>query len=136
MGAPDSLDDPPPPFLAYCGIRRTLRENGVGRGEVDISHDVRNSAAAAHGGLLMTLLDSVMASAARSLLDGDHGVMTIDLQTQFLAPGRGTLFGEGKVVRGGKTLFFCEGTVVDGDGALIARGSGVFQARRPPRARG
>jgi len=122
---------PRAPFVALCGIRRTLREGGVARSEIELTHGVTNGAGAAHGGLLMTMLDSVMANAARSLLVEDHGMMTIDLQAQFLAPGRGKLLGEGRVSRGGKSLFFCEGAITDSSGALVAKATGVFQARRP-----
>lgn len=124
------------PFIGYCGIERTLREKGVGRNVVEVTPDLCNGAQAAHGGLIMTLLDSVMASAARSTLADDHGMMTIDMNVQFLAPGRGKLLAEGRVVRGGKSLMFCEGTVTDESGALVARSSGVFNARRPRPAQG
>ena len=129
-----SRDDfgPLAPFLGYCGIRRVLREDGVGRCEVEITPDLCNGARAAHGGLLMTLLDSVMAGAARSTLDDDQGMMTIDMQTQFLAPGRGRLLGEGRVVRAGQSLIFWVGDVRDEDGGLVARATGVFRPRRPP----
>ena len=119
------------PFIGFCGIRRTHRENGVGRSEVDVAPELRNGAEAAHGGLIMTLLDSVMASAARSTLADDHGVLTVDMNVAFLAPGRGKLLGEGRVVRGGRSLIFCEGSVRDEAGQLVARASGVFSARRP-----
>lgn len=122
---------PQAPFIGYCGIRRLKRENGVGVSCVEVTPERRNGANAAHGGLLMTLLDSVMASAARSTLGNDHGVMTVDLQTAFLAPGRGVLTGEGRVLRSGGSLIFCEGDVRDAEGQLVAHGTGVFRARRP-----
>ena len=60
-------------------------------------------------------------------------MMTIDLQAAFLSPGRGRLTGEGRVVRGGGSLIFCEGDIRDAQGTLVAKGTGVFRPRRPPR---
>ena len=45
----------------------------------------------AHGGLLMTLLDVAMGSAARAHVDGN--VVTVDMQVAFLAPGTGAALG-------------------------------------------
>ena len=83
-------------------------------------------------GLLMTLLDSVMAGAARTVVEDDHGMMTVDMQVAFLAPGRGTLTGMGKVLRKG-SLIYVEGTVTDEAGNMVCRASGMFKPRRPPK---
>src|SRR4051812_13445918 len=107
------IDDlgPTAPFLAFCGIRRLELGQGTARNELVMEPQKGNRTGAAHGGLLMTMLDSVMASAARSQLAEDHGVMTVDMQVAFLSPGRGTLTGTGRVVRGGRSLMFCEGEI-------------------------
>ena len=76
-----------------------------------------------------------MAGAARSIVEDDHGMMTIDMQVQFLAPGKGRLAGEGRVARGGGSLIFCEGEIRDAAGVIVAKGTGVFRPRRAPGAR-
>lgn len=121
------------PFVMYCDIERDVGKEGVAHGAVTLREELTNSAGAAHGGLLMTMLDTIMAGAARSIMAEDHGMMTIDLQAAFLSPGRGRLTGEGRVVRGGGSLIFCEGDIRDAQGTLVAKGTGVFRPRRPPR---
>lgn len=121
----------PAPFLAHCGIERNPGAGGVAHGHVEIEPHLTNASGAAHGGLLMTLLDTVMAGAARSLVADDNGMMTIDMQVSFLSPGRGQLTSEGRVVRGGGTLIFCEGEVRDAAGEIVAKATGLFRPRRP-----
>jgi uncharacterized protein (TIGR00369 family) len=122
------------PFLGHCGIRRLDWGGGEARSQITVERHLGNRTGAAHGGLRMTLLDSVMAGAARSAQTEDHGVMTIDMQVAFLSPGRGTLTGHGKVLRNGGSLVYCEGTVTDEAGTLVCRATGMFRPRRPPRA--
>jgi uncharacterized protein (TIGR00369 family) len=132
-GAPVDAFGHSAPFLGHCGIRRLDWGNGEARSQITMEPHLGNRTGAAHGGLLMTLLDSVMAGAARSAQAEDHGVMTIDMQVAFLSPGRGTLTGHGKVLRNGGSLVYCEGTVTDEAGALVCRATGMFRPRRPPR---
>lgn len=121
----------PAPFLGHCGIRRLSVGNGEARNEVFVEPHLGNRSGAAHGGLLMTMLDSVLASAGRSVLPDDHGMMTIDMQAAFLSPGRGRLTGTGRVVRRGGSLIFCEGEIRDEKGDLVAKATGMFRPRRP-----
>jgi uncharacterized protein (TIGR00369 family) len=123
------------PFLLHCEIERTIGAGGVARNRVEVKPHLANSSGAAHGGLLMTMLDSALAGAARSAVEDDHGMMTLDMQVAFLHPGRGVLTGEGRVVRNGRTLIFCEGEVRDADGELVAKATGLFRARRPRAAK-
>ncbi len=118
------------PFLKHCAIGRTIGGDGTAHSHVVVEPHLENSANAAHGGLLMTMLDSALSGAARSTLGEDYGVMTLDMQIAFLSPGRGRLTGEGRVLRAGKTLIFCEGEIRDEAGILVAKGSGLFSPRR------
>jgi acyl-coenzyme A thioesterase PaaI-like protein len=59
-------------------------------------------------------------------------VLTLDLQTSIIAPGRGVLIAEGRVVRAGRSIVFCEGAVRTQEGELVAKGSGLF---KPVKAR-
>ena len=116
------------PFLELCGIKPVSIEPGktVLRVTLGPSHD--NSMGMAHGGLTLTLVDVAMGSAARSTLDEGFRVITVDVQAQFLEPGRGTLVAEGRVVRAGRSLIYTEADVRDGEGRLVARATGVMKA--------
>lgn len=116
------------PFVGYCGIVPIRTGKDGTRLEVEIGDHHANQMGVAHGGLLMTLLDVAMGSAAR--VHADANVMTVDMQTAFVAPARGRLSGEGRVVRAGKSLVFVEGDVRDADGQLVAKGTSVFKVAR------
>jgi uncharacterized protein (TIGR00369 family) len=114
------------PFLDHCGIERLYRKDGVCRGAVDVIPERTNPTGAAHGGLLMTLLDAMLAGACISALPETKMVATIDMQVAFLIPGRGRLEAEGRLLRGTKALMFAEGEVRNGAGEIVARASGQF----------
>ena len=120
------------PFLELCGVRPLSKEKGRTRLAVTAGPQHDNSFGRAHGGLIMTLLDVAMGSAARSVCGEAASIMTVNMQSQFLAAGTGELTAEGRVVRAGRTLIYCEGDVTGPDGALVARGSGSFMRYTAP----
>ena len=88
----------------------------------------------------MTLLDVVMATAARSL-DPEMGVVTIEMKTSFMRPARAeagqTLIARGQVQHRTRSMVFTEGHVYGPDGALCAMSTGTFKymprrAAQPP----
>lgn len=123
------------PFLELCGVRALSKEKGRTRLRVTAGPEHDNSFGRAHGGLIMTLLDVAMGSAARSVLGDEARIMTLNMQTQFLEAAMGELTAEGRVVRAGKTLIYCEGDVRDAEGRLLARASGSFMPFIPKKAR-
>jgi len=120
------------PFVGYCGIEPIESGDGRSRLEVTIERHHGNQMGVAHGGLLMTLLDVCMGSAARSAIGSN--VITVDMQVAFLAPASGRLVGQGKVVRAGKSLVFVEADITNAEGELVCRGTSVFKtAKAPPK---
>jgi uncharacterized protein (TIGR00369 family) len=116
------------PFVTFCDIEPIVSDKGRTRLEVTVEPHHANQMGVAHGGLIVTLLDVAMGSAARSVADAN--VVTVDLQTAFMAPARGRLSGEGTVVRAGRSLIFVEGEVRDAGGQLVAKASSVFKVSR------
>jgi uncharacterized protein (TIGR00369 family) len=96
------------PFVDYCGIEAL---------------DVR--AGRTHGGALCTLLDVALGTAAR--LRAGRPVVTLDMQTRFLTPGRGVLIAEGQVTRAGRSVIFCEAEIRDAAGDLVATATGLLK---------
>jgi uncharacterized protein (TIGR00369 family) len=82
----------------------------------------------------MTMLDVAMAMAGRSADVHGRGVVTIEMKTAFMQPGRGTLKASARCVHQSTTMAFCEGEVRDADDKLVARSSGTFKfvKRMPP----
>ncbi len=113
--------------MEHCGI--TLVEAPEGRAwtVAEAEGPLTNSRGFAHGGLLMTMLDIAMGHAARDAVDGAASFATIDLQIAFLHPGSGRLKAEGRVLRPGKSVVFCEGDVRDAEGTLVANATGIFR---------
>lgn len=120
------------PFVDHLGIERV--EDGAGRAllALKIKPEHHNSWQAAHGGVIMTLLDSAMSLAARLHLQGTPGgILTIEMSAKFISPGAGRrLSAEGKVVGGGRSTLFCEAEVRDEAGKLVAKGMGTLKPLR------
>ena len=118
-------------FGSFLGVEKQSNQKGFARYRLPSRAELNNSWSIAHGGVLMTLLDIALGSAAYTMVDAQtEGILTIDLQTQFLAPGIGTLVGEGRVVKAGKTIIFCEGEITNESGEVIAKATGTFKVRR------
>lgn len=117
------------PFLDHCHIERPEPVPGSGActAWIEPLPELMNSMGMAHGGLVMTLMDAAMGGACRSSQPEGASVVTIDMQSQFLAPARGRVTAIAKVVRASRTLIFAECEVRGGDGDLCARASGVFR---------
>jgi uncharacterized protein (TIGR00369 family) len=122
------------PFAQHLGVRLIERGEGTAHTELDLMPHQCNSFGAAHGGVLMALLDVTMAMAARSRPhhpdDDRSAVVTIEMKTSFLQPGQGRLDGHGRCVHRTRTMAFCEADVVDAAGRLVARASGTFKYLR------
>ncbi len=96
--------------LTTMGARLVSVEPG--RVVVDMAHDDRftQQHGFIHAGVTTTVLDTACGYAAFSLMPADAGVLTIELKTNLLAPAAGETFEfEGRVVKPGRTVTFCEG---------------------------
>ena len=119
------------PFAEHLGLALHALADGQSELRVDIREALCNSRLVAHGGVLMTLLDVAMAHAARSTHGDDGpGVVTIEMKTSFLRPGTGRLRAVGRVLRKATSMAFCEGSVFDDAGELVAHATGTFKLLR------
>lgn len=122
------------PFVELLGFE--LIDIGDGKAQIDVAlrPDLCNSWQMAHGGVTMTLLDVVMAHAARSpemhQPDGGRGVVTVEMKTSFMRPATGRLRGMGKLLSATSSMAFCEGSVFDADNVLVAHATGTFKFLR------
>ncbi len=118
------------PFVNLLGFELTLFEGG--RSEVRLPPKLEhlNSFAVTHGGVLMTLLDVTMASAARSVCP-ELGVVTIEMKTSFMRPAmqsdHGPLVAKGELMHRTATMAFTQATVYDGRGHACAYATGTFK---------
>lgn len=87
-----------------------------------------NTGGVAHGGLHATMLDTALGGALVSTINKDEWCATAQLDISYIEPGYEgeELFANGFVLRRGKTLAHCEGTISDSEGKLIATGKGTW----------
>ncbi|QJQ05046.1 PaaI family thioesterase [Undibacterium piscinae] len=129
------LDQPCPalnPFLHELGVEFLQMEDGQAKLALDLTTRHMNSWQITHGGVLMTMLDVVMAMAGRSLSAEHKGVVTVEMKTSFLQPGGiagGRIDAHGKAFHQSTTMCFCEGEIWNGD-KLVAKAMGTFKYLR------
>ena len=119
------------PFVDLLGMRLERFEPGEAEIVLPLREELTNSWSVAHGGVTMTLLDVVMAHAARSPDPATGaippGVVTVEMKTTFMRPGLGHLRGLGKLLHRTASMAFCEGSVFGQDGELLAHATGTFK---------
>ena len=119
------------PFVDLLGFELLRFEQGEAEIALQLRDELSNSWGVAHGGVTMTLLDVAMAQAARS--PGEDGVaertgvVTVEMKTSFMRPGLGRIVATGKRLHRTVSMAFCEASVVDAEGQLIAHATGTFK---------
>jgi uncharacterized protein (TIGR00369 family) len=93
-----------------------------------LREELLNQLPAAHGGVIMALLDSVMSRAAGELPDApSETAVTVEMSSRFHRPARGALLAEGWVVHATRSLCSCAGQLIDEQGQVVATASGTFK---------
>jgi uncharacterized protein (TIGR00369 family) len=120
------------PFTRLIGLRREFSEAGRARFVLEPKPELENMVGTTHGGVMATLLDVAMASAAVSQRDFRMTAVTLDMNCQFLRPGRGRLVADGEVLAVDADTAMCRASVSDADGTVLAQSHGSFRyvARR------
>ena len=117
---------PPPPIAASLGFTIAAVEPGRAEFQVEPQEYHFNPIGVVHGGLVCTLLDSVLGCAVHTTLEVGWGYTSIDLNITYLRPvtlASGTLTAVGTLVKGGKRVSFASGEVRDAAGNLVATGT-------------
>ena len=131
-------DERIPGFNRHLGL--TDIRCGEGRAEVraTVRADFTNRRGASHGGFISALLDSALGMAVVSGIAPQEWCGTVQLNVQFLAPGRGELLGKGWMVKRGRHIAFARGEILDDRGRQIATAEGTWYVwpRHPDHAEG
>ena len=119
------------PFVELLGFELLRFERGEAEIGLALRDELTNSWGVAHGGVSMTLLDVVMAHAARAPGDDgvaeESGVVTVEMKTTFIRPALGRLVATGRRLHRTASMAFCEGSLIDADGQLVAHATGTFK---------
>ncbi|WP_166822287.1 PaaI family thioesterase [Brevibacterium limosum] len=114
---------PAAPIGAHIGMEFTEVEPGKVTFTCHPDESHYNPIGMVHGGLVCTLLDSVVGCAAHSLLPAGMGYTSIDINVGYLRPvtaDSGPLVATGRVTKPGRRVTFAEGEVVDAAGKTVA----------------
>ena len=117
------------PFVHHLGFTLERFEGGESTLHFAPRPEHCNSFGVAHGGAVMTFLDVIMATAARSANAGS-GIVTIEMKTSFMqpaVPGTGPLVAKGVLMHRTVTMAFTQSTVFDGAGRACAHATGTFK---------
>ena len=118
---------PLPPFNQYLGIDVTRMEGGEAEAVVELKPHHTNSRGVAHGGVVLSLLDSAMGAAVISAIPKEWWCATTGLSVQFVTgPREGRIVAVGRVVRRGKSVAFVHGDAHDASGRLVATAQGTW----------
>ena len=118
------------PFIAHLGLVTEALGEGSARLWMPLPRHFTNSLGTAHGGVIMSLLDVALCTAARTLHPESVGVVTIDLSTSFIGGGKGDrLVAEARVLKDGRSMTFVEGEAKNADGSLVAKAIGTVRVR-------
>jgi uncharacterized protein (TIGR00369 family) len=118
------------PFVDHLGFSLEKFEGGESELHFVPRPEHSNSFDVTHGGAVMTFLDVIMATAARSV-DQEMGVVTIEMKTTFMRPAKvpagQALVGKGHLKHRTRSMAFTEGSVFDAQGQLCAHATGTFK---------
>ncbi len=116
------------PFVEHLGIKVTAQSKAGAAIILDRRPELLNSWGAAHGGVVMTMLDYVMTAAVRGHYGIDGGVITVDMSVGFMNAGTSDhLHAEARVLHAGQSTAFCESEARDDAGKILAKAIGTFK---------
>ena len=92
------------PIFHTLGLRVDELGEGFARAPVPYDRKFDGVFESFHGGLLMTVADSVACFALMTMTGPDEAMTTTDMNIRFLAPCRSDLTAEARVIKLGRTL--------------------------------
>lgn len=119
-------------FISHMGIEMVHVEKGRADLKIAVKEHHLQQNGFTHGGVTATLCDVATGIAAYTEAPEGKNVVTADLKITYMNPGVApVILAQGKVVKAGNLLFFCEADVYDVDGdemRLIARATAIMVA--------
>ena len=118
------------PFMVDLGALPLAVSPGRLTSMLELQHRHLQHTGQAHAGVLATLADHSMGSAAQTLAPDGHWVVTAELKTSILRPGKGQrLVCEAVVIKAGRMLSFTEAEVYaedQGQRTLVMKASATM----------
>lgn len=120
---------PEPPIFTLMNMRPVAAEVGTVTFTCDPEESHYNPIGTVHGGLVCTLLDSVLGCAVQTTLPKGQGYTSLEIKISYLRPvmaDTGQLTAVGIATKPGSRAAFADGTVYDSNGKLIATASSTL----------
>jgi uncharacterized protein (TIGR00369 family) len=125
---------PAPPVARLLGMAIESVEQGVVTFTLEPHESHYNPLGVVHGGVLSTILDTVLGCAVHSMLPAGWGYTSIDLNVSYLKAVRvdsGLLRFTGRVIKHGKRVSFATAEGVDASGAVVATATSSLLVMAP-----
>ncbi len=114
-------------FTQRIGCETMSIEKGAVEMALEVGELHQSMAMRAHGGVLFTMLDTVMGRAVISTLPEGKGCATIEAKINYFRPVQsGRIVARATVPRTTRRTAYAEGVIVDEEGNELARASGTF----------
>ncbi len=114
------------PLFSFIGLQFVEVGDGFVKAMFPFKREILRQGGMVHGGVVMTVLDTVLGTAVMTINDGINQ-FTAELKVHFLEPLiKGPFTVEGRVIRAGRHLAVAEGRVHDANGKLCALGVGTW----------
>ena len=118
------------PFMVELGVEPVDVGEGTVSTVMQLAHKHLQHTGQCHAGVMASLADHSMGAAAQTVAPEGHWILTAELKTSLLRPGRGErLECEARVLKAGRMLSFTEAEVyaVNGDQrTLVMKASGTM----------
>jgi uncharacterized protein (TIGR00369 family) len=123
------------PFLTHLKILTETLGKGTATLSLPVEKHLTNSLGTVHGGVIMSLLDVALCTAARTLHPESLGVITINLTTSFIGAGSGSkLIADARVMKDGRSMSFVEAEAKNADGGLVAKAVATVRVLKKEKA--
>ena len=123
------------PFLTHLKILTETLGKGTATLSLPVEKHLTNSLGTVHGGVIMSLLDVALCTAARTLHPESLGVITINLTTSFIGAGSGSkLIADARVMKDGRSMSFVEAEAKNADGSLVAKAVATVRVLKKEKA--
>jgi uncharacterized protein (TIGR00369 family) len=124
----------PPPIAEHFGFGITEVSDGEVIFSCNPDESVYNPIGMVHGGLVCTLLDTVIGCAVHTTLPAGVAYTSIELKVNYLRAvhgNNGLLTARGWVTKPGRRVAFAEGEVSNAQGKVVATASGSCLVMEP-----
>jgi uncharacterized protein (TIGR00369 family) len=120
-------------YPQFLGMEAEELRQDYARMRLPYRPEFRQPAGVVHGGVIASLIDTVVVPAVGSGYDEPRQLFTIDVQIRFLAPIiEDDLVAEGWVSQRGRQIVFCDAEVRSAAGTLAATGTLTYKVSSKP----